>query len=79
MVRFTALVVSVLALVPAVLANSYTDYDNDFLDLSCILAKKFDPSTEQSIIEWVDWLAAQGLWCEVYCHLDVWGARTESC
>lgn len=55
-----------LAIVPTTLAMfNYTDYDNDFLDPSYILSKNFNLSTaaaQQSIIEWADFLAAQGPW-----------------
>ena len=64
-------------------SNSYKDYDNDFVDPSYILAKKFDPSTagaQQSIVEWADFLAAQGPWCEYSTTWDacfVLGELTE--
>ena len=62
------LVLSALAFVPAVLAFRYQDYDND-LDPSYILSKKFNISTavsQQSIIEWADFLAEQGPWCKSF-------------
>lgn len=48
-------------------STPYIDYDNDFVDPSYILAKDFDPSTngaQTSIIQWADFLSAQGPWCE---------------
>jgi hypothetical protein len=67
MFGFTTLL-SVLAIAPTTYAYySYEDYDNDFLDPSYILAKNFSPSTaaaQQTIIQWADYLAAQGPWCE---------------
>ena len=59
------LVLSVLAVAHSIYA--YKDYDNDFLDPSYILSKNFNSSTaaaQQSIVEWADFLAAQGPWCE---------------
>jgi nitrogen fixation protein FixH len=67
MFRPVTLFFSVLLAAPLVLANAYKDYDNDFLDPSYILAKNFNTSTaasQQSIIQWADFLAAQGPWCE---------------
>lgn len=46
---------------------SYSDYDNSFVDPSYILAKGFNKSTaaaQTSIIQWADFLDAQGPWCE---------------
>jgi hypothetical protein len=57
----------ILSLALSVSGIPYVDYDNDFLDPSYILAKNFNPSTaaaQQSIVEWADFLAAQGPWCE---------------
>jgi len=65
MFPLTTLVLSLLAVAPSIHAISYKDYDNDFLDPSYILAKNFSPSTaaaQQSVIEWADFLAAQGPW-----------------
>lgn len=65
MFRLVTLVLSVLTVAPSIYA--YKDYDNDFLDPSYILAKKFNSSTaaaQQSVVQWADFLAAQGPWCE---------------
>jgi hypothetical protein len=65
MFRPVTLVFFVLAVVPSILA--YKDYDNDFLDPSYILAKNFNSTTaasQQSVVEWADFLAAQGPWCK---------------
>jgi len=67
MFQIITLVLSVLAFAPSIYAIDYKDYDNDLLDPSYILSKKFNPSTaasQQSVIEWADFLAAQGPWCE---------------
>jgi hypothetical protein len=62
------LVLAVLAAAPSVYAGfGYKDYDNDFVDPAYILAKKFNPQTaasQQSVVSWADFLAAQGPWCE---------------
>ncbi|KAF7978761.1 hypothetical protein HWV62_25685 [Athelia sp. TMB] len=72
MVRLLTWALGALAIIPATLAMfNYTDYDNDFLsDPSYILSKDFNVSTaaaQQSIIEWADFLAAQGPWVWVEC------------
>jgi hypothetical protein len=67
MFKLATLALAALAVVPYIYANSYIDYDNDFLDPSYILSKKFNESTaaaQQTIVEWADFLAAQGPWCE---------------
>lgn len=67
MLGLSTLFLAALALAPTVLATDYKDYDNEFLDPSVILAKNFDPSTagaQQTIVEWADFLAAEGPWCE---------------
>jgi hypothetical protein len=43
-----------------------TSYYNDFIEPSYILGKDWNKTTvvaQQSIIQWADWLAAQGPWC----------------
>lgn len=63
MVRLFSLL---LAVVAPVLATTYLDYDNDFVDPSYILGKDFASTTaeaQQSIVEWADFLAVQGPWC----------------
>jgi len=65
MFGLTTLVISVLALAPAIHAYEYQDYDNDFLDPSYILAKNFPSSTaaaQQTVVQWADYLAAEGPW-----------------
>lgn len=68
MVRLTTLFLAAFAFVPAALADlGYKDYDNDFLDPSYILAKNFNQSTaaaQQTVVQWADFLATQGPWCE---------------
>lgn len=64
MVRLLLWALSALALAFSTLA--YSDYDNDFLDPKYILSKDFNLSTaaaQQTIVEWADFLAAQGPWC----------------
>ncbi|KZP15847.1 chondroitin AC/alginate lyase [Athelia psychrophila] len=61
MVRFLSII---FAIVP-VLAVSYADYDNDFVDPSYILSKDFASTTaeaQQSIVQWADRLGSQGPW-----------------
>ncbi len=45
---------------------AYISYYNDFVVPSYILGKNWSRTTvvaQQSIIQWADWLAAQGPWC----------------
>jgi hypothetical protein len=45
---------------------AYITYYNDFIEPSYILGKNWSRTTvvaQQSIIQWADWLAAQGPWC----------------
>jgi hypothetical protein len=45
---------------------AYISYYNDFIEPSYILGKNWSRTTvvaQQSIIQWADWLAAQGPWC----------------
>jgi len=45
---------------------AYTSYYNDFIEPSYILGKNWSRTTvvaQQSVIQWADWLAAQGPWC----------------
>ncbi|KAF7978766.1 hypothetical protein HWV62_44800 [Athelia sp. TMB] len=54
---------SILFAIVPVLATSYADYDNDFVDPSYILSKDFPKTTteaQQSIVQWADWLGNQG-------------------
>ena len=44
----------------------FTSYDNDFIEPSYILGKNWNAKTivaQESIVQWADWLAAQGPWC----------------
>ena len=44
----------------------FTSYDNDFIEPSYILGKNWNPTTvvaQESIVQWADWLTAQGPWC----------------
>jgi len=41
----------------------FTSYDSDFIEPGYVLSKHWDETTivsQESIIQWVDWLAAQG-------------------
>ena len=67
MVFLSAIVLSLLA-VPSLadLNVGFASYDNDFIEPSYILGKKWNDSTvvaQESIVQWADWLAAQGPWC----------------
>jgi hypothetical protein len=45
----------------------YISYYNDFIEPSYILGKNWSSTTvvaQQSVIQWADWLAAQGPWCK---------------
>ena len=45
----------------------FTSYDNDFIEPSYILGKNWNGTTvvaQESIVQWADWLAAQGPWCQ---------------
>ena len=45
----------------------FTSYDNDFIEPSYILGKNWNAKTivaQESIVQWADWLAAQGPWCK---------------
>jgi hypothetical protein len=45
---------------------AHISYYNDFIEPSYILDKNWSKTTvvaQQSIIQWADWLAAQGPWC----------------
>jgi hypothetical protein len=69
MLSFILRILAALALVtPSVFGMfNYTDYDNDFVNPSYILAGHFNASTtnaQNSIVEWADWLGAQGPWCK---------------
>ena len=59
---------SILFAIVPVLATSYADFDNDFVDPSYILSKDFPKTTteaQQSIVQWADWLGDQGPWCSL--------------
>ena len=64
---FLAVVISLL--VVRSLANlnvAFVSYYNDFIEPSYILGKNWSTTTvvaQQSIMQWADWLAAQGPWC----------------
>jgi hypothetical protein len=45
---------------------AYVSYCNDFINPSYILGKNWSATivvAQQSIVQWADWLAAQGSWC----------------
>ena len=53
---------------------AYVSYYNDFIEPGYVLEKNWSRTTvvaQQSIIQWADWLAAQGPWCThiPYFHL----------
>ena len=44
----------------------FSAYDNDFIEPNYIVEKNWNTTTvvaQESIIQWADWLAAQGPWC----------------
>ena len=46
--------------------DGFSPYDNDFVEPSYILGKNWNATTvfaQESIVQWADWLAAQGPWC----------------
>ena len=46
--------------------EGFSPYDNDFIEPSYILGKHWNATTvvaQESIVQWADWLAAQGPWC----------------
>jgi hypothetical protein len=46
--------------------DGFSPYDNDFIEPSYILGKNWNATTvvaQESIVQWADWLAAQGPWC----------------
>jgi hypothetical protein len=67
MVLFCSIILSLLA-VPSLadLNVPFSTYDNDFVEPSYVLGKNWNKTTivaQESIIQWADWLAAQGPWC----------------
>jgi hypothetical protein len=45
---------------------AFTSYYNDFIEPNYVLGGNWSTTTvvaRQSIIQWADWLAAQGPWC----------------
>ena len=49
-----------------------TSYDNDFIEPNYILGQNWNATTvvaQESIVQWADWLAAQGPWCASICFL----------
>ncbi|KAI0265333.1 alginate lyase-domain-containing protein [Gloeopeniophorella convolvens] len=73
MAPLRALVLSLLAALPAVrslgsLNVGFSSYDNDFVDPSYVLNKNWTNTTvvaQESIVQWADFLAAQGPWSVV--------------
>ena len=50
--------------------EGFSPYDNDFIEPSYILGKHWNTTTvvaQESIVQWADWLAAQGPWCTCIC------------
>lgn len=67
MVLLCSIVLSLIA-VPSLadLNVPFISYDNDFIEPSYILDKNWNKTTivaQESIVQWADWLAAQGPWC----------------
>jgi hypothetical protein len=67
MVFLCAIVLSLLAVSSfAVLNVDFVSYDNDFIEPSYILSKKWNETTvvaQESIVQWADYLTSQGPWC----------------
>jgi hypothetical protein len=68
MVPLRIIVLSLLS-VPSLAAFNvpFVSYDNDFIEPSYILGKNWNATTtvaQESIVQWADWLAAQGPWCK---------------
>lgn len=70
--KLTTLFLAAVSFVPAVFGQlGYKDYDNDFLDPAYVLGKDFNSSTaaaQQTIVQWADFLAAQGPWGKHNIH-----------
>jgi hypothetical protein len=68
MVSLHAIVLSLLVIPSLAALNvSFASYDNDFIEPSYILGKKWNATTivaQESIVQWADWLATQGPWCK---------------
>ena len=67
MVLFCSIILSLIA-VPSLadLNVGFSSYANDFVEPSYVLGKNWNNTTivaQESIIQWADWLAAQGPWC----------------
>jgi hypothetical protein len=67
MVLLSAIVLSLFTVRSLADLNvDFSSYDNDFIPPDYILAKKWNEITvvaQGSIIQWADYLAAQGPWC----------------
>jgi hypothetical protein len=67
MVPLCAIILSFLVIPSfADLNVPFASYENDFIEPSYILGKKWNAETivaQESIVQWADWLAAQGPWC----------------
>src|SRR6266404_3745807 len=65
--RLCAIVLSFLVLRSSADLNvAFSSYDNDFVEPSYILGKNWNATTtvaQESIVQWADFLAAQGPWC----------------
>jgi hypothetical protein len=69
MVLFCSIILSLLA-VPALaeLNVPFTAYDNVFVEPSYVLGKNWNKTTivaQESIIQWAEYLGAQGPWCKL--------------
>jgi hypothetical protein len=71
LVPLRTIVLSLLAIPSLADLNvPFAPYDNDFIEPSYILSKNWNAKTivaqdseSESIVQWADWLAAQGPWC----------------
>jgi hypothetical protein len=67
MLLLAIIVLSLLAVRSLANLNvAFTSYYNVFIEPTYILGKNCSSTTvvaQQSIIQWADWLAAQGPWC----------------
>jgi len=68
MMVFLCSIVLSLIVVPSLadLNVPFSSYGNDFIEPSYILGKNWGNTTlvaQGSIVQWADWLAAQGPWC----------------
>jgi hypothetical protein len=74
LVPLRTIVLSLLAIATLADLNvPFASYDNDFIQPSYILSKNWNAKTivaQESIVQWADWLAAQGPWC-TFIHRSI--------